>query len=303
MNNKRSNCCVIIVTFNGMQWIEKCISSLQSSSHPSDILVVDNHSNDGSVRFLKDRKDIHLIENDENIGFGKANNIGLEYAYRAGYSHFFLLNQDAWVETDTIELLIEEQSKDPNFGILSPVHFNGEGTALDPGFRRFMKMRKSSGFYEDHLKNRLSGIYNVSFVNAAAWMISRECISKVGLFHPLFTHYGEDDNYIHRVVVNNYNVGVVSSTRIYHDRAARFKKRVDPKTKFQSMVLMAYLNPLKERSSFSVWLISIWNLIKLTPFWYFLPNLRFYWWGILQHARIDKIVERFGSKDYNPLKS
>lgn len=300
--SKGALCCAIVVTYNGMRWLEKCIQSLVQSELSVDILAVDNASTDGSTEYLKNLPNVNLIENKANLGFGHANNVGLEHAHRMGYQNFFLLNQDAWVKKETIGKLLEQVNQHPEYGILSPVHLDGIGKNLDPGFKKYMRLRPSSGFFNDFRNKRVEKkIYEVSFVNAAAWMISRNALTETGLFHPLFDHYGEDDNFVHRVLSKGLKVGVLGGISIFHDRTDRFKIRIDPYAKFRSMVLMAHLNPLKERGKWQLWFVSMGNLFAIRSFWYFFPNLRFYCWGIASYIKFANEVKTFGSKDFNPL--
>ena len=116
----------IIVTYNGMQWIEKCISSIMQSSIQSDIIAIDNKSTDGIPDYIAEKhKRVHLIRSEKNPGFAKANNIGIRYAYDLGADYVFLLNQDAWVENETIASLIKTFTENGNDGIASPIHLNG----------------------------------------------------------------------------------------------------------------------------------------------------------------------------------
>ena len=120
---------VIIVTFNGMRWLEKCISSVRSSTVQADIIAIDNGSTDGSVEWLQ-KHGVQVVANNSNIGFGAANNIGMKLAIEEGYSYVYLLNQDAWLEPDTIEILLKgfEYSR---YGILSPVQNDASGRKMD----------------------------------------------------------------------------------------------------------------------------------------------------------------------------
>ena len=61
----------------------------------------------------------------------------------------------------------------------------------------------------------------VSFINAAAWLVSKECFSKTGYFDPIFNHYGEDRNYCDRVKYHGFNIAVVKNAAICHDRIVR----------------------------------------------------------------------------------
>ena len=126
---------VIIISYNFEPWMERCLNSLLQSEYPADILVIDNGSKDQSIeRLRKDYPKVRLIANNKNLGFGKANNIGMQIALDEGYNFVFLINQDAWIEPNTIGTLVALSEKYPEYGILSPVHLTGKGDKLDPGF-------------------------------------------------------------------------------------------------------------------------------------------------------------------------
>ena len=215
----------IIVTYNALrnEWLYKCLDSLLSSKIHTDIVVVDNASSDETCNVIKEKYPfVKLIENRENKGFGAANNQGFEYGITINADYFFLLNQDAWIESNTIAHLIEAHQKEPQFGIVSPIHLNGEGKALDYKFSNYIIPSKCQDLFSDILTSRLKKeLYEVSFVNAASWLLSKGCMEKVGGFNPSFFHYGEDDNYIHRLYFHKLKLGVLPTAIIYHDREER----------------------------------------------------------------------------------
>ncbi len=72
---------VIIVTYNAMQWAERCFASLRKSTVKPDMLVVDNGSNDGTQEYIQQHfPEVIFHQSRDNLGFGKANNLGLHYA-------------------------------------------------------------------------------------------------------------------------------------------------------------------------------------------------------------------------------
>lgn len=203
----------VVVTFNAMPWIEKCLDSLKKSSMDTDIYVVDNCSLDSTPDYLRENwPEVILFDSDENLGFGAANNIGLKYAIDNGYDFVYLLNQDAWLEKDTLEKLVTAWK--PAYGILSPVQMSGKGRKMDKRFAKKCKkfLKKAPADQE---------IVNVPFVMAAHWLISRKALETVGGFSPAFKHYGEDDNWIDRLHYFGYKVGVVRNASAVHDRADR----------------------------------------------------------------------------------
>ena len=214
---------IIIVTYNGMQWISQCLESCAGYK----IFVVDNASTDGTPDFIiRNYASATLIRSKDNLGFGKANNIGIAKALEEGYKNVFLLNQDAYIVENTIETLEKVNDLNPEFGILSPIHLNGLGTKLDKRFAQHLGNERNTDFYSDYVLNRpKSIIYEIPFVNAAGWFVSNECLKNVGGFDPLFFHYGEDDNYCQRVRFHKYKIGVVPGTFIKHDREERLIKQ------------------------------------------------------------------------------
>lgn len=254
MHNKikmNKNIFAIVVIYNGMQkkWIQKCFDSLLKSTLKINIIAIDNVSTDGSVEFInKNYPTVELIENQLNEGFGKANNIGIKKAYEQGADYYFLLNQDAWVEETTIEALINTSIKYPDYGILSPLHMNGEGNLIDQGFYNCINPSKSRYLYSALITQKISvaKVYNFDFVPAACWLLPKKTIEKIGGFSPTFYHYAEDDNYCHRVLYFSMKVGVVPSVKVYHDREERsphiyFDAII---TKYKRKVLLDISNPL-----------------------------------------------------------
>ena len=209
----------VVVTYNGMQWYDRCIGSLLNSDEPVRVIVIDNASSDGSANHIESHfPEVHLIRSSENLGFAKANNIGIRYAYDKGADYVFLLNQDAWVEGNTLCKLVQTFRDNENVGVVSPMHFNGEGTDLDWKFATCM----SGDFVSDAYMNRLKPSYPIRSVNAAAWLISRHCIETIGGFDTnLFVHYGEDGNYCQRIQYHGLKLLVNTHCRIYHDREFR----------------------------------------------------------------------------------
>jgi len=211
---------VVIVTYNPKKWIDTCFSSLRKSSLPLNIIVVDNDSTDNSPVLIKGNyPEVNLIQSTENLGFGKANNIGIKKALNEDADYILLLNQDAWVEEGTIEKLVSVAQSNPDYGIISPIHLNGKGDTLDYAFVEYIKQVKDNRLLNDLLLNiPMNDIYELPFVNAAAWLITRTCIQKVGGFDPMFFHYGEDDNYCQRVKFHGFKIGIVPGSTIFHDR-------------------------------------------------------------------------------------
>lgn len=204
-------------------WLRKCLDSIQASTLPVHIIVVDNASTDETTAIIKmEYPSVELIEAKENLGFGKANNVGLESALHQGFEFFFLLNQDAWTEPDTIEHLTKQLEKNPEYGILSPLHLTGNGEKLDFHFISSASYSKCPNLCSDFILNlNTDKVYETENVCAASWMLNKRCLELVGGFSPSFFHYAEDNNYINRLHFKKLKIGIYPKVKIYHDREER----------------------------------------------------------------------------------
>ena len=233
MNFVEKKVVVIIVTYNGAKWLRKCFQSLEDSTCKVEIVVVDNNSSDNSVEIIQSFPEIQLIQSAENLGFGKANNIGIQKAIELGADYVFLLNQDTWVFPETISNLVEVAEMNEQFGIVSPLHYSGDEVHLDESFETYWKR---------NTKSITDNVDEVPFVNAAAWLLSKNTIERVGYFEPLFQHYGEDRNYTDRMLFHQYKTVVVKNAKICHDRVITRNFNKDC-TQAKFKILAEVLNP------------------------------------------------------------
>ena len=208
----------IVVTFNGMEWIDRCLCSLRDSSISVHTIVVDNCSSDNTVDYvMQNHPEVELIRSKTNLGFGKGNNIGLKRVMEDHVDYAFLLNQDAWVKKNTIEDMIKCQQKYSEYGILSPVHTKAEGNELDGKFAEYVSSSNTPGLISDFYFGEYKEVYTTRFVNAAAWLLSRECLEKVGGFSPIYPHYGEDEDFVNRCHFHGFLVGISPMCSVSHD--------------------------------------------------------------------------------------
>ena len=221
---------VIVVTYNGMQWLDKCLGSIVASKVPADLFVVDNASSDGSADYVQEHfPKALLVRNGENLGFAEGNNIGFRHALVKGYDYVYLLNQDAWLEPDTLGDLVKISQAHPEFGILSPVQTQADGR-VNPIFQRDVVARaKATG---------QDALFEAPFMMAAHWFLTAECLRKVGLFAEIFPIYGNDDNYCHRVLYHGFKIGYVDSMAVVHD------KQYGPQSKDYKLYRNYYMSAL-----------------------------------------------------------
>lgn len=225
MEQRTDSVLVIVVTYNAMRWARKCFDSVLASNVKCDLFIVDNCSTDGTQEFIRQNYPSAIFtQSKENLGFGRANNLGLKYALDNGYDYCYLLNQDAWIFPDTIGTLIEVNRKHPEYGILSPMQMEANMKNLDNGFcAALLNPENEDGktLESDLYFNTLRDAYSVKEIQAAHWLISRKCLETVGGFSPTFKHYAEDCNYTNRASYHKIKTVVVPTARAVHDRELR----------------------------------------------------------------------------------
>jgi len=249
----KKNVFVVIVTYNGERWIEGNIKSLLKSHYPCKIVIIDNGSTDSTIDIICNFKAIKLIDNKSNLGFGQANNIGIEYSQKNNSDYIFLLNQDVQVEGNTISNLVQVLEENKDFGVLSPLHFNGKGDKYDYNFKRYMELSVGN-------KNLLE----TKFVNAAAWMVKTDVFLKYGAFSKEFFHYGEDRNFCDRLNYFDIKIGISKNSKIFHDRVEEnnFKKNI---ILCKAMLKCSVLNINK--NIFSSYLFSLTQVFGLSKYY------------------------------------
>jgi N-acetylglucosaminyl-diphospho-decaprenol L-rhamnosyltransferase len=185
---------------------KKAIDLVKASQHNLniEIFVVDNASRDGSSSLVAEEfPDVHLISNQMNVGFGRANNQVLPY-YQGRY--VLLLNTDAFVERDTLQKTVNFMDKQPRTGILGVKLLGRDGT-LQPSCRYFPTplniFLTKTGLYKllpsvrlvDDMTWSHDAARDCDWVPGCYYLIRREVIEQVGLFDPrYFLYYEEVDH-------------------------------------------------------------------------------------------------------------
>lgn len=237
---------VIIVTYNAMRWLDRCLSSLYKTTIKPIVIVIDNCSVDGTPDYIKSNyPEVTQILSKDNLGFGRANNLGLEIALKEHADYVYLLNQDAWVQEETFEVLIETMQRHPEFALLSPWQ-KYPNNKTEYWFEEFFNKRENK---QDELKD--DGVFN-SYSPAAHWMLSRQCVEKIGGFSPSFPHYGEDENYMQRIIWHGMKVGVCNKTAAVHDTGVRTQTLEQKFYREYISAIVEYNNPLCQASRFGI---------------------------------------------------
>ncbi|SMC61408.1 glycosyltransferase [Moheibacter sediminis] len=262
MNLYSTKTAIIIVTYNAKKWVDICLPPLYDIENFT-IIVIDNASRDETCSIIKKKyPNVHLIESKENLGFGKANNLGMRIAIDEDFDYVFLQNQDAAIDEKNLKKLIKAAQSNSEFGIISPVHFKNDNE-IENLFTGYIKNTPFKHF--DAQSERL---INADFINAALWLLPIKTIREIGGFNPLFSHYGEDVDYVKRVNYFDYKLGFVEGAKAFHYRdydMEKIRKESSQKRHFGPWHTKYYsLLTDVNKSSFSVfWHVSYLFLTSL----------------------------------------
>lgn len=236
---------VIIVNYKTEKMTGDCIASVLKSelgNRELEVILVDNASGDGSVDGLAARfPDITVIENSANLGFAKANNIGIR---RAAGDYILLLNSDTIVEPDTLAGSLDYLAAHPDTGAVGCKVVLADGT-LDAACKRSFPTPLSSLCHMAKLdrkfpKSRLIGAYNLTYLDedqeaevdclvGAYMMLPRPVIDDVGLLDEDYFMYGEDIDWCYRIKAAGYRIVYEPSVHITHFKRASGLGKRNPK--------------------------------------------------------------------------
>ena len=197
---------VVIVSYNVRDYLENCLQSVSRALEgiEGEVFVVDNHSDDDSVETVRSQYPwVRLIENQENMGFSRANNIAIREA-RGEY--VLLLNPDTIVEEATLREVLRFMEEHPKAGGAGVMMHNADGS-LAPESRRalptpWVSCLKMLGFtkryYMSHLPWDQPG--RIEVISGAFCFLRKKALDEVGLLDEDFFMYGEDIDLSYRLM-------------------------------------------------------------------------------------------------------
>jgi hypothetical protein len=248
---------VILVSYNSKAVLNPCLKYLKTrlqenfSKDEFEIIIVDNHSQDGTAGWLKRQKGFKTIFLKENIGFGRGNNVGLQIAKG---QYILLLNTDVYLKEKvnfqelfsflknnqnaaglTIKLLLANGKIDPasHRGFPTPynalTYFSGleRLTAPIPGLNYCF-----GGYHLTY--RRLDTVHEIDSPTAAFFLIKKKVLDYVHGFDPDYFFYGEDLDLSYRIKKLGYSLWYYPYYSAFHMKYQSGKKSVDQKTRKNS---------------------------------------------------------------------
>lgn len=213
MQNKPKNRVVaVVVTYNRLELLKKCVASLQEQTAPCDVLIVDNASTDETSQWLKLQTSIAFRNTGSNLGGAGGFNYGMRWAVEAGYDYVWVMDDDTLPKPDALEKLLEaDEILKGNYGWLSSVALWTDGSECRMNRQ---KLKKSYYEYSPLLKDGLVQAEQATFVSL---LLPAENICRFGLPIKEFFLWGDDIEYTRRIAVRGKMAGyVVRGSQVVH---------------------------------------------------------------------------------------
>jgi len=219
---------IVIVSYRCRDLLVECLESLRDQKARQQVIVIDNASDDGAVSIVRERfPEVELVASDENLGFGRANNLGFEMSRGR---NILALNPDTVVPPGALDACLAELEAHPDIGLLTPKLVDVEGR-LDRRSKRGFPTVWASFCYFTGLDQRLPGRRSQEYtmgwidedeqgdvvsVSGAFMLMPAQVLRTVGGFDEQFFMYAEDMDLSIRIANAGYRVRYWPQVEIVH---------------------------------------------------------------------------------------
>ncbi len=215
---------IVLVCWNNKAYLEPCLQSLYGANLASsfDIVVVDNGSTDGSQEMLREHyPEIQMIQNDHNVGLGKASNQGIE---ATSSRHVLLLNNDTLVNGPSLDAMVEFLDANPDAGAVGGKLINPDGS-FQAGYADFSTLTEELLIathvgeilwdgYPSHIDD--DQIRAVGWLSSACLLVRRAALDDVGLLDEEYFIYGDEADLQYRLQRAGWKVFYLPTATTIH---------------------------------------------------------------------------------------
>jgi len=239
---------VIIVSWNVREYLDNCLTSVVKACKGlnSEIIVVDNASQDKTTEMLKDKfPRIKIIANKKNLGFGRANNQGSRIAKG---KYLLFLNPDTIVDRKAIRTLASFLKSHPKAGLVGPEQLDEKGKAVFDfshwSFKGILSYLIGKLWFltTGKYKRFFSNPYQTKLLNAGCWLVKQEVFEEIGGFNEELFLYGEEPDFCGRLRKAGYQIWFLRNCQIIHFR----EKSIEQTNKKKQFFIKSYLKIIKQ---------------------------------------------------------
>ena len=226
---------IIIVSYNTKDLVKNCLQTVFGSNinFPFEVIVVDNNSGDGTVEMINEEfKEVKLIVNSKNLGYGRANNQGMKLAKG---KYILLLNSDTEIINDVITKMVEWLEKRSEVGAVGCqlLYKNGKVQQSAGFIPKLSKIFYWATFLDDlpilrdiikpyHVSdiNFYKKEHEVGWVTGAFFLLRKEIFEKLGGFDEKIFMYTEEIEWCMKIKKAGWKIFYTPKTSVYHLKSA-----------------------------------------------------------------------------------
>jgi GT2 family glycosyltransferase len=225
----------VTLNWNRRQDTLECLASLKQQTYPNlRLLVVDNHSNDGSPQAIADSfPDVDLVINSDNLGFGKGFNIGMRRAIELDAAFVFTVNNDTLFDPDCLAQLVSHSS--PVVGLLAPlIYYAGQPKVIWSmgGKTSQWTLEKISRWDGLPDPGNWPEVIEQDFVTGCGLLFPRQTLERVGFWDESFFMYYEDSDLSMRVRRAGLRINVIPAAKMWHKVASSSGGAASPNERY-----------------------------------------------------------------------
>jgi GT2 family glycosyltransferase len=266
----------VILNTNRREDTLACLESLERGDYANlSIIVLDNHSTDGSVPAIQERfPQVRIIHLQKNLGYAGNNNVGIAAAIESGAEWVFVLNEDVVLAPDAVSRLIQADQHEPRIGILGPLVYHANepqviqsaGGHFTPGWNAYHagQNQPDNGQYSTPIA--------VDWISGCALLVRREVIQQVGMLDERFFYYWEETEWCWRAARAGWGIFLIPQAKIWHKGVQRNYQPGPNVTYYATRNRLLFLS--KHHAPVKAWLDAYFTILRTLLSWSIRPRWR-----------------------------
>lgn len=243
---------IVIINYNSGEYTTDCLNSLYETDIEDNkllVIIIDNGSLNEDVTMVKNyisefNRDIKrsgkniqftLIENGENLGFSKGNNIGIKYALHQGEDYIIILNNDTVVDKHFIREIVKTANSNEKIGIISPKIYFSKGNEYHKekykenekgkviwyagGIMDWKNIIGSHRGVDEVDVGQYDRIGETDFATGCCMLINKNLFDRIGYFNEKYFLYYEDNDFSQRAKKAGFKIVFTPSAIVWHKNA------------------------------------------------------------------------------------
>ncbi len=269
---------VVSVILNTNRRIDtlECLDSLRRNSYSNQkVIVLDNHSTDGSVAEIRrSYPEVQIIELAENRGYAGNNNVGIEAAMKIGADWIFVLNEDIILHEDCVCSLVALGQSDEKIGVIGPLVYHHDEPEYIQSAGGMLRKNWDTWHIAQNEKDKgqVTAPRDVDFISGCAIMVRGDVVKRVGGIDERFFYYKEETEWCFRIRRDGWRIVMTPQAKIWHKGVKRDYHPNPSLMYYKTRNWFLFL--MKHKAPFRVWAGAWIQFLRTIVSWSIKPKWR-----------------------------